>query len=180
MASFSGQILHCASHRLVILMAKQSSGPNSLDLGTVWETYQKLPSDYKIKNNFTSKAELDFGIREMTSFLHACRKRAATPVFTYLSKTVYLFTDQTLHSLIHHPRRRGQLHGAQVVAEELRDITATSRKKISHLRILEWDRVLRAFTRPDPHFLGYLPQNFRYSGLEDFTSAPQWSCLHHS
>ena len=47
-------------------------------------------------------------------------------------------------------RRRGQILGSGVVAAEIRDITAAIRKRISFLRILEWDRTLRAFKKPDP------------------------------
>ena len=40
--------------------------------------------------------------------------------------------------------------GIQITADQTRDISATIRKRISHLRILQWDSTLRSFEKPDP------------------------------
>ena len=142
-------------HRPVILTVKPPIGTASLESITDWEKYQNLTANYSIKRNRTTVDDIESCIRDLTSFLQTCRKRAATPDLIHVTKNKHLLKDNTVLSLIRHRRalrRRGQLFGAQVVASEIRDITATIRKRISYLRTLEWDRILRAFSHPDPTF----------------------------
>ena len=54
-------------------------------------------------------------------------------------------------------------HMQRLVADPIRDITATIRKRISYLRIMEWDRTLRSFNKPDPTFWTHISQNHMFS-----------------
>ena len=143
------------AHRPVILTSNQTNGPHNLASSVDWKLYRENTARYNIRSGFSSTQEIDSCIKNLTKFLHACRRGAAIPDNTHISKNAYLFTDAILNSLIRHRRvlrRCGQILGSIVVAAEIRDISATIRKRISLLRMLDWDRTLRAFKKPDPSF----------------------------
>lgn len=91
------------AHRPVILTATHSTVPPGIDATTDWKVFCNLSHNRKITRNFSSIKEIDNSIKELTSFLHACRQRA-TIVSTTLNKEAHLLTDPTLLSFIRHRR----------------------------------------------------------------------------
>ena len=142
------------NHRPVMITPTNTNITQNLHTTTDWTSYQNHTNNMRITYSFRSNQDIDNSITELTKFLHTCRARAKIPA-TNMNNEAHHYNDAVLQSLIRHRRairKKGQILGAHIVSYQMKDITATIKKRITYLRSRKWDHTLRSFQKPDPTF----------------------------
>ena len=140
------------NHRPVMIMPANSTLTHNLHSTTDWNYYKNLTNKLRITHSFRTNQDIDCSITELTNFLHASRIRAKIPTANPNHDAQH-YNDVLLQSYISHRRairKRGQLLAAHIVSDQMKDITATIKKRIAYLRAKKWDLTLRSFKKPYP------------------------------
>ncbi|KOC63526.1 RNA-directed DNA polymerase from mobile element jockey, partial [Habropoda laboriosa] len=123
------------SDHLPVLLIPNNSSPTSvgIDIVTDWTKYNKITNNYNIISHLESASDIDDSISSVTSFMHACVRRASCKVNSSTNRHKRMVADDFLLSLIRLRRRLRsfyQRHCIPQTAKQMCDISATIKRRI--------------------------------------------------